>query len=131
MRALGIRKVLLVGPYPHDIMKAEVKFLEFYGFEVPCYETFDCMTSEENRALTSEQIAQRVLDMRAVIDDCDGVFVSCTNILVMDQIEILEQALGKPIVTSNQATLWSIFRKMRIDSRGLHGGLLLEKHGLI
>ena len=131
LRALGIRKVLLVGPYPHDIMKAEVKFLEFYGFEVPCYETFDCMTSEENRALKSEQIAQRVMDMRSVIDDCDGVFVSCTNILVMDQIEILEQALGKPIVTSNQATLWSIFQKMRIDSRGLHGGLLLEKHGLI
>ena len=89
------------------------------------------MTSEENRALKSEQIAQRVMDMRSVIDDCDGVFVSCTNILVMDQIEILEQALGKPIVTSNQATLWSIFRKMQIDSRGLHGGLLLEKHGLI
>ena len=131
LRALGIRKLLLVGPYPHAIMKAEVKFLEFYGFEVPCYETFDCMTSEKNRALTSEQIAQRVLDMRAVIDDCDGVFVSCTNILVMDQIEILELALGKPIVTSNQATLWSIFRKMQIDSRGLNGGLLFEKHGLI
>jgi prepilin-type N-terminal cleavage/methylation domain-containing protein len=43
----------------------------------------------------------------------------------------LNGLVGKPIVTSNQATLWSIFQKMRIDSRGLHGGLLLEKHGLI
>lgn len=131
LRALEIKKVMLVGPYPHDIMKAEVKFLEFYGFDVPCYETFDCMTSEQNRALKSEQIAQRVLEMQTVIDDCDGVFVSCTNILVMDQIEILEKALRKPVVTSNQATLWSILRKMSIDSRGLHAGQLLEKHGFI
>lgn len=129
LRASGIRKVLLVGPYPHDIMQAEVAFLEFYGFTVPGYETFECMTSEANRALTSEVIAQRVLDRRAIVEGCDGVFVSCTNILVMDQIERLERELGKPVVTSNQATLWSVLRKMRLDSRGLRGGRLLEEHG--
>jgi maleate isomerase len=129
LHVFGIRKVLLVGPYPHPIMKSEVAFLQFYGFEVPEYETFDCATSEANRALTSDQIAQRVLDRRDLIDECDGVFVSCTNILVMDQIERLEQALGKPVVTSNQATLWDVLRRMKVDSRGLRGGRLFEEHG--
>jgi maleate cis-trans isomerase len=129
LRALGVKKVLLVGPYPHPIMQAEVKFLQHYGFEVPAYETFECMTSEANRALTSEVIAQRVLDRRDLVATCDGVFISCTNILVMDQIERLEEALGKPVVTSNQATLWDVLRCMHVDSRGLHGGLLFEEHG--
>ncbi len=131
LRAFGTRRLLLVGPYPHDIMKIEVRFLEFYGFEVASYETFECMTSEANRALTSEQIAQRVLDNRETVANCDAVFISCTNILVMDQIERLERELAKPVVTSNQATLWSTLRKMRVDTRGLHGGRLFEEHGLV
>ncbi|MBA2965026.1 MULTISPECIES: aspartate/glutamate racemase family protein [Ramlibacter] len=130
LRVLGVRKVLLVGPYPHPIMKTEVAFLRHYGFEVPTYETFECMTSEANRKLTSEQIAQRVLDKRSLIEDCDGVFISCTNILVMDQIERLERELSKPVVSSNQATLWDVLRRMKVDSRGLRGGRLFEQHGV-
>lgn len=130
LRAFGMRKVFLVGPYPHPIMKAEVRFLEHYGFEVPAYETFECMTSEANRKLTSEQIAERVLGKRDVIAQCDGVFISCTNILVMDQIERLERELGKPVVNSNHATLWDVLRRMKVDSRGLGGGRLFEEHGV-
>lgn len=130
LRVLNIRKVMLVGPYPHPIMKAEVKFLEFYGFEVVGYETFDCATSEANRELTSEQIAERVIGCEALLSQCDGVFVSCTNILVMDQIERLEGTLKKPVVSSNQATLWDVLRHMKVDSRGLRGGRLFEEHGL-
>lgn len=129
LRAFGARRVLLVAPYPHAIMGNEVKFLEHYGFDVAAWDTFGCMTSEENRKLTSEQIAAKVLGHRDTIATCDAVFVSCTNILVMDQIERLERELGKPVVTSNQATLWAVLVKMGVDTRGLHGGRLFEEHG--
>lgn len=129
LRALSIGKVFLLGPYPHDVMQSEVAYLRSNGFEVPTYETFECMTSEANRALSSDQVAQRILAHREMVDECDGVFVSCTNLLVMDQIEMLEAALAKPVVTSNQATLWSALRTMRVDTRGLGGGMLFEKHG--
>lgn len=129
LRAFGAKRVFLVGPYPHDIMRHEVRFLEYHGFAVPHpYVTFDCLTSEANRALTSDEIAARVREHRHQIATCDAVFVSCTNILVMDQIETLERALVKPVVTSNQATLWQTLVAMRIDSRGLHGGRLFEEH---
>src|SRR5690606_14582424 len=126
----SIVKVFLVGPYPHDVMKAEVDYLRQSGFEVPAYETFECMTSEANRALSSEWIANRILQHRNIADGCDGVFVSCTNLLVMDQIEMLEALLGKPVVTSNQATLWSALRKMGVGSRHVSGGRLFEEHGV-
>lgn len=129
LRAFNAHRVLLVAPYPHDIMHNEVKFLEYYGFMVPAWDTFNCMTSEENRKLTSVQIAEKVLSHRATIATCDAIFVSCTNILVMDQIEQLERELGKPVVTSNQATLWAALGKMNVDTRGLKGGRLFEEHG--
>lgn len=129
LRAFGARRVLLVGPYPHDIMKNEVKFLEHYGFVVAAWDTFNCPTSEENRKLGSGQVADRVLGHRETIAGCDAVFISCTNILTMDQIERLERELDKPVVTSNQATLWASLVKMNVDTRGLHGGRLFEQHG--
>ena len=128
LRALGAQKVVLIAPYPYDIMACELKFLEHYGFTVTAWNTFNCLTSEENRKLSSEQIAERVLANREAIAASDAVFVSCTNILVMDQIERLERELQRPVVTSNQATLWAVFAQMNLDSRGLHGGRLFEEH---
>lgn len=129
LRAFAVRRVVLVGPYPPDIMHNEVKFLEHYGYSVSAWDTFACQTSEENRKLRSEQVAEKVLGHRETITSCDAVFISCTNILTMDQIERLERELDKPVITSNQATLWAVLRKMNLDTRGLHGGRLFEEHG--
>jgi maleate cis-trans isomerase len=35
----------------------------------------------------------------------------------MDIIEILERDLGKPVVTSNQVTLWAALKKLGIHER--------------
>ena len=129
LRRFGARRVVLVGPYPRGIMRREVQFLEHYGFEVVEWDTFDCATSEANRELSSEQIAEKVLSHRDAIARSDAVFISCTNILVMDQIERLERELGKPVISSNQATLWAILSRMKLDTSGLHGGRLFEEHG--
>jgi len=129
LRSFGARRVVLVAPYPEDIMEHEVRFLTHHGFEVPLWDTFRCATSEANRAVSSEQVAEKVLGHRAAIAGSDAVFISCTNLLAMDQIETLEAALGKPVVTSNQATLWAALGRMELDMRGLGGGRLFESAG--
>ena len=40
----------------------------------------------------------------------DGFFLSCTNWRAMEVVEELERELGKPVVTSNQATIWASLR---------------------
>ena len=42
--------------------------------------------------------------------EADGIFISCTGLDALDVIETLEQDLGKPVVTSNQASFWMAFR---------------------
>jgi maleate cis-trans isomerase len=42
--------------------------------------------------------------------EADGYFLSCTNWQAMDVVEELERELGKPVITSNQATAWAALR---------------------
>ena len=44
--------------------------------------------------------------------EADAVFISCTALRTADVIEDIEAALGKPIVTSNQALAWHALRLM-------------------
>ena len=55
--------------------------------------------------------------------DVDAVFVSCTNIRTAGAIEPLEQRLGLPVVTSNQAAAWHVLSTFGLEGRS--GGRLM------
>lgn len=126
LRALGARRVFMVTPYPDDVNEHELGFLAHHGFEVPAWDSFRCALSAEIAALSSDDVAALVLRNRGSIAECDAVFVSCTNLLVMDRIESLEAALGKPLVTSNQASLWAALRRLGVATDGLPCGALFR-----
>ena len=46
--------------------------------------------------------------------DADGYFLSCTNTRMIEAIEDLEKDLDKPVINSNQATLWACLKKLGI-----------------
>lgn len=61
-------------------------------------------------------IAERIVganDPRA-----QAIFVSCTNLPTYDVIEPLEQALGKPVLTANQLTMWACLGRMKLPMMG-------------
>ncbi|WP_062992423.1 maleate cis-trans isomerase family protein [Nocardia anaemiae] len=61
-------------------------------------------------------IAERIVgadDPRA-----QAIFVSCTNLPTYDVIEPLEQALGKPVLTANQLTMWACLGRMKLPMTG-------------
>jgi maleate cis-trans isomerase len=63
----------------------------------------------------------------ADVPETDCMFISCTGLDVLDIIEPLEEDLGKPVVTSNQASYWLAFKmaKIRQTIQG-YGKLLRE-----
>lgn len=131
LRAVGARKLFMVTPYPDDINDHEVRFLAHYGFEVAGWDAFRCATSEKIRAVSSEEVAELALRHAPAIAGCDALFISCTNLLTIDQIAGLEQKLRKPVVTSNQASLWAVLRHMEVDTRDLRAGQLFSRRGEI
>jgi maleate isomerase len=126
LRAVRAASVFMMTPYPDDVNRHETGFLQYREIRVEDVDGFGCPTSEDIRRISSEQVAERVLRHRQTISRCDAVFISCTNLLCMDQIENLERELEKPVVTSNQATLWAGLMHMKIDASGLGAGRLFE-----
>jgi maleate isomerase len=61
-------------------------------------------------------------------NDNEAIFISCTNFRAIEIIERLERETGKPVVSSNQATLWYALRKLRIQGRIKGFGRLLKEY---
>jgi maleate isomerase len=55
----------------------------------------------------------------------DGYFLSCTNTRMIEAIDELERRLGKPVINSNQATLWACLKKLGIRHTDKRLGRLL------
>ena len=57
----------------------------------------------------------------------DGVFVSCTNIRLLDVVAELESELGKPVTSSNHAIAWHALRLAGIGDDLPQFGTLFTK----
>ena len=64
--------------------------------------------------------------IKADVPESEAVFVSCTALRTSAIIEELEQALGKPVVTSNQALVWHSLRLSGYDDAVEGYGQLLH-----
>jgi len=126
LRAQGARRVFMLTPYPEAVNEHEVAFCRHYGFEVVALDSFRCPTSEDIRAISSDQVAERVLGNTGAIGGCDTIFISCTNLLTMDRIETIEARSGRPVVTSNQASLWAGLARMGVPMQGIRAGSLFQ-----
>mgnify|MGYP003347100056 CR=1 FL=1 len=86
LKALRAGRVYMITPYPDDVNVEEVSFLTHRDIEVPGWDAFRCPLSEDIRRISSEQVAALALSHRDEIARCDTLFISCTNLLAMDQI---------------------------------------------
>ena len=113
-RQLGIKRFSLCTPYPFDVNDIEKKFFEDNGFKVVKMDGLD-LTDNNILAHVSPNILYRL--GKAVDDpEAEGVFISCTGLDAMEAIEPLEQDLGKPVLTSNQASYWLAFKMARVGA---------------
>jgi maleate isomerase len=69
------------------------------------------------------ELGRRGFDPRA-----DALIMTCLNTRSHTVIDRLEKALGKPVITSTQATLWHALRLAGIVDPIAGFGRLLERH---
>ncbi len=58
-------------------------------------------------------------------DEADALFLSCTAMRAAECVSELEEALGKPVLTSNQSMLWRALRQAGYDGRIEGSGKLM------
>jgi maleate isomerase len=107
LKALDIRRVFLLTPYVEHVTQHEIDMLEYHGHTVGGVDSFDCADTRDIAKISTSQVAERMLRHSEAVKNCDGVLISCTQLLTMDKIDKIEQTLGRPVVTSNQTSLWA------------------------
>jgi maleate isomerase len=113
--ALGVDSVAVTTPYIDDLNRREADFLEAAGYEVV---DIDGLGLSSNTEIGSQEPETAADAARRVDDpDADAVFISCTNYRTFEIIPDLETELGKPVVTSNQATLWDALSRLEGNVR--------------
>jgi maleate isomerase len=110
-RHFGIKKLVLISPYVKETNQLEVNYLNETGYTVVRelglgLEThaYSSITPEEWKKIVKENTRS----------DADGYFLSCTNTRMIEAIEDLERDLDKPVISSNQATLWACLKRLGI-----------------
>jgi len=106
LQELRLRRLLLISPYEEWLNAKVIMFLESSSIQVVAAVGFGLPGVREIEAVTPEEILDAA--RREDRPEADGVFISCTGFRGLEAAEIVEQALGKPVVTSNQATIWEM-----------------------
>ena len=120
---LGIKKLVLISPYVKATNQLEVNYLTETGYTV-LHEVglglephaYSMVTPQEWQNIVKENI-------RA---DSDGYFLSCTNTRMIEAIDDLERDLNKPVINSNQATMWACLKKLGIGHTDKKLGRLFQ-----
>ena len=123
LRHLGVKRLALGTPYPESISRQGKAYWEAAGFEIAGYHRLENVTDiyAENEERAYE------LACRADAPEADAVLLSGTGLPTVAVLETLERDLGKPVLSSNQASLWRALRMARVrESIAGFGRLLRE-----
>ncbi|NCB62992.1 MAG: maleate cis-trans isomerase [Clostridia bacterium] len=112
LKAVGAKKIIVTTPYSTEVDAIEKKFLEDSGFEVLAIRGLGYTDPLCMPRVTPDQMYR--LTKETDLPEADAVFVSCTGLGIIDSIPMLEQDLGKSVITSNQATWWATLRELGI-----------------
>jgi maleate isomerase len=110
---LNVKKLVLISPYVARTNEHEVSYLREAGFEVVHDLGLGLTGSHEYIAVTPERWMEVTRSNSRA--GTDGYLLSCTNTRMIEVIDELERSLGKPVITSNQATLWACLKKLGAD----------------
>ncbi len=125
LRLIGVRRIALATPYTDEVTGLEARFLADHGFEVTRAQGGGIVETAGMQDCEPEIAYARA---REVDDDrAEAVFISCTGFRTIEVIEKLEAELGKPVISSNQATLADCLRMLGVRQVQPGFGSLFER----
>jgi maleate isomerase len=126
LQVLGKRKVALGAPWSPAVNQKVAAFLTQHGYEVVDHQEL----GHEDNLTVGRLDEQSGYDMGRKVKsaDADIVLLACGNWRTMGVIDRLERELGKPVVTTNQVTLWAALRIAGGVERIEGYGSLLRDH---
>jgi maleate isomerase len=125
LKLFGAKRICMASPYSDEVDAMEHRFFEAAGLEVIGAGNLNIRDSF--RLAEPTPAVLRNLGRRTWKADADALVITCLNTRSHTVIDELEQEIGRPVVTSTQATLWHGLRLAGIE-RPIEGyGRLLRE----
>ncbi len=126
LRELDITKIGFASPYVPSLNDRAIRFLGDEGFQTLSRAEVDgALGNAGQGALPPDAVFD--LGRRAEPPDAQAIVMSCTDMRSVEVINRLEQVLGKPVVTSNQAMMFQALRELGIYGACLKNGQLFQR----
>jgi len=121
LRAVSAQKISVASPYEPWLNERVKIYLELAGFEVLAMAGLGTQAHGSISAPVIKTLAYEVMRTNT-----EALFISCSNFRTLSLITELENELGRPVITSNQASMWGALRSMN-DLRTIkHAGKLFQ-----
>tara|TARA_B100000965_G_scaffold378039_1_gene372580 strand:- start:192 stop:971 length:780 start_codon:yes stop_codon:yes gene_type:complete len=124
LKELKIKKIVVGTPYLDEINIKEAEFLYEKGFSVLNIQGLNLTKGIEFGTVTPDYWIKFAEELDE--DDADAIFLSCGGIRSTEVIDKIEQKIGKPVITSNQAQMWSCLRRAGVQDNVLGFGKLFN-----
>jgi maleate isomerase len=125
LHAFDAERISMLTPYTDVVNGAVAESFKSEGFNILNIEGFGLDDDIDMTGLPLAAISEAALQ---VCDpDADALFISCTALRSSMVVGELEQKLGKPVITSNQALVWHCLQLMNNDSQVKGYGQLFER----
>ena len=115
LNELRVKKLVVGTPYLDEINTAEAEVLVQKGFEVLDIQGLNLETGIEFGSVTPEYWKKFAIEIDQ--PEAEAIFLSCGGIRSLEVVEQIEQITGKPVITSNQAQMWSCLRRAGVMDR--------------
>ena len=129
-RVFGIKNIAIGSPYTDSINEAERCYFESQGLIVTADEGVMLFEAQKRGRHMNLVPSDAVEELANSINspDADALFLSCSDMATLGSIERLEQQLGKPVISSAQATFWAALRMAGIEDKVEGCGRLLSEY---
>lgn len=137
LKFFKLTKVAVATPYTDEVNEKEREFVEAHGISVTQIAGLGYSKPITDYPLASKPVSgigllhpSTAYKLAKSVDtgDADGIFISCTNLRTIEIIEALEENTGKPVVTSNQASMAMALKVMGIKEKIPGFGALLAEY---
>jgi len=129
MRDMDVKKISLVGPYPDFTFQEEVKLFDANGIETLFWKGMGLVPMSEYWELQMNPYScyKIIKEGAKAAPDADCVFLTCMVSPLLGVADTLEREIGKPVISSQSATLYGILKKLGIPDPVENYGQALRK----
>jgi maleate isomerase len=124
LAAIGTQRISILTPYRKQVNQALGDYYRMRGLEVLNVSGFDMDDDYAMSTIAPGEIVSAGL--RAMEDDAEALFISCTALHASLAVEALEHELERPVITSNQAIAWHALRLMGVAAPADAPGCLFQ-----